>query len=94
MAGQYGPGFLTDLVREIRDAARIREDAMYSRVRAMVVERNDVSINWRLFSFPIVSYGRHTEFRFIGEAEFMGKSHLNCVQIFINTIRKSLASLT
>uniref|UniRef100_A0A2A4J5X5 Uncharacterized protein n=1 Tax=Heliothis virescens TaxID=7102 RepID=A0A2A4J5X5_HELVI len=41
LAGQYAPGFLTDLVREIRDAARMREDALYSRVRAMVVERND-----------------------------------------------------
>ncbi|XP_075982653.1 uncharacterized protein LOC142980927 isoform X2 [Anticarsia gemmatalis] len=41
LTGQYAPGFLTDLVREIRDAARMREDALYSRVRAMVVERND-----------------------------------------------------
>ncbi|XP_026734542.1 uncharacterized protein LOC113498646 isoform X2 [Trichoplusia ni] len=41
VTGQYAPGFLTDLVREIRDAARMREDALYSRVRAMVVERND-----------------------------------------------------
>lgn len=41
LTGQYAPGFLTDLVREIRDAARMREDALYSRVRSMVVERND-----------------------------------------------------
>lgn len=41
MGGHYSPGFLTDLVREIRDAARIREEAMYSRVRAMVLERAD-----------------------------------------------------
>ncbi|KAM3962516.1 uncharacterized protein ACR2FA_003421 isoform 2-T2 [Aphomia sociella] len=38
---QYSPGFLTDLVREIRDAARIREEALYTRVRAMVLERTE-----------------------------------------------------
>lgn len=42
MPGQYSPGFLTDLVREIRDASRMREDALYSRVRTMMLERNDV----------------------------------------------------
>ncbi|XP_072930090.1 uncharacterized protein [Epargyreus clarus] len=41
IGGQYSPGFLTDLVREIRDAARMREEAMYSRIRAMVIERTD-----------------------------------------------------
>ncbi|KAL0819822.1 hypothetical protein ABMA28_007849 [Loxostege sticticalis] len=41
LGGQYSPGFLADLVREIRDAARVREEAMYSRVRAMVHERTD-----------------------------------------------------
>ncbi|XP_004921885.1 uncharacterized protein LOC101739665 isoform X2 [Bombyx mori] len=41
MPGQYSPGFLTDLVREIRDASRMREDALYSRVRTMMLERND-----------------------------------------------------
>lgn len=40
--GQYTPGFLTDVVREIRDAARVREEALYSRLRAMLVERTDV----------------------------------------------------
>ncbi|XP_013183507.2 uncharacterized protein LOC106129474 isoform X2 [Amyelois transitella] len=39
--GHYSPGFLSDLVREIRDAARVREEALYSRVRAMVIERTD-----------------------------------------------------
>ncbi|VVD00409.1 unnamed protein product [Leptidea sinapis] len=33
--GQYSPGFLTELVREIRDATRTREEAMYTRLRAM-----------------------------------------------------------
>ncbi|XP_068618839.1 uncharacterized protein [Battus philenor] len=42
--GQYPPGFLTDLVREIRDATRLREEAMYTRVRAMVLERIDNSL--------------------------------------------------
>lgn len=41
LSSQYTPGFLTDLVREIRDAARIREEALYSRVRAMVLERTE-----------------------------------------------------
>ncbi|XP_034834057.1 uncharacterized protein [Maniola hyperantus] len=41
IGGQYSPGFLTDLVREIRDAARMREDSMYARLRAMVLERTD-----------------------------------------------------
>ncbi|XP_059058220.1 uncharacterized protein LOC131851709 isoform X3 [Achroia grisella] len=41
LSSQYSPGFLTDLVREIRDAARIREEALYSRVRAMVLERTE-----------------------------------------------------
>ncbi|XP_028035885.1 uncharacterized protein LOC114247198 isoform X2 [Bombyx mandarina] len=41
MPSQYSPGFLTDLVREIRDASRMREDALYSRVRTMMLERND-----------------------------------------------------
>ncbi|XP_052744106.1 uncharacterized protein LOC112058364 isoform X2 [Bicyclus anynana] len=41
MGGQYSPGFVTDLVREIRDAARMREEAMYARLRALVLERTD-----------------------------------------------------
>ncbi|CAK1552316.1 unnamed protein product [Leptosia nina] len=39
--GQYSPGYLTELVREIRDATRIREEAMYARLRSLVLERND-----------------------------------------------------
>ncbi|CAH2045767.1 unnamed protein product, partial [Iphiclides podalirius] len=42
--GQYPPGLLTDMVREIRDAARSREEALYARVRAMVLERLDNSL--------------------------------------------------
>ncbi|CAG4931486.1 unnamed protein product [Parnassius apollo] len=44
LGGQYSPGFLTDLVREIRDATRLREEALYTRVRAMVLERIDNSL--------------------------------------------------
>lgn len=43
--GQYSPGYLTELVREIRDATRIREEAMYARLRTLVLDRIDVSDN-------------------------------------------------
>lgn len=36
----YTPGMMTDVVREVKEAARIREDALLSRVRAMVEERS------------------------------------------------------
>lgn len=36
----YTPGALTDVVREVKEAARIREEALLSRVRAMVEERS------------------------------------------------------
>ncbi|CAG4984745.1 unnamed protein product [Colias eurytheme] len=39
--GQYSPGYLTELVREIRDATRIREEAMFARLRSLVLERSD-----------------------------------------------------
>lgn len=39
----YAPGVVTDVVREIREAARIREEALYARVRSMVLERNESS---------------------------------------------------
>lgn len=38
--GMYTPGMMTDVVREVKEAARIREDALLSRVRAMVEERS------------------------------------------------------
>ncbi|XP_063387348.1 uncharacterized protein LOC134673310 [Cydia fagiglandana] len=41
VGGQYSPGYVTDLVREIRDSARIREEALYARVRAMLLERDN-----------------------------------------------------
>ncbi|XP_049877941.1 uncharacterized protein LOC126375135 isoform X2 [Pectinophora gossypiella] len=44
IGGQYGPGFVTDVVREIREAARAREEALYSRVRAMLMDRTDNSL--------------------------------------------------
>lgn len=36
----YTPGMMTDVVREVKEAARIREEALLSRVRAMVEERS------------------------------------------------------
>lgn len=36
----YTPGMLTDVVREVKEAARVREDALLSRVRAIVDERS------------------------------------------------------
>ncbi|XP_017081681.1 uncharacterized protein LOC108114973 isoform X2 [Drosophila eugracilis] len=38
-SGAYTPGMMTDVVREVKEAARIREDALLSRVKAMVDER-------------------------------------------------------
>ncbi|XP_032579613.1 uncharacterized protein LOC6613808 isoform X3 [Drosophila sechellia] len=37
--GAYTPGMMTDVVREVKEAARIREDALLSRVKLMVEER-------------------------------------------------------
>ncbi|XP_039492429.1 uncharacterized protein LOC120452331 isoform X5 [Drosophila santomea] len=36
--GAYTPGGMTDVVREVREAARVREDALLSRVKLMVEE--------------------------------------------------------
>lgn len=36
----YTPGMLTDVVREVREAARIREEALLNRVKALVDERS------------------------------------------------------
>lgn len=36
----YTPGMMTDVVREVKEAARIREEALLSRVRALVEERS------------------------------------------------------
>lgn len=36
----YTPGMMTDVVREVKEAARVREDALLSRVRALVEERS------------------------------------------------------
>lgn len=38
--GVYTPGMMTDVVREVKEAARIREEALLSRVRALVEERS------------------------------------------------------
>lgn len=36
----YTPGMMTDVVREVKEGARIREEALLSRVRALVEERS------------------------------------------------------
>ncbi|EDV47763.2 uncharacterized protein Dere_GG12296 [Drosophila erecta] len=38
-SGAYTPGMMTDVVREVKEAARVREDALLSRVKLMVEER-------------------------------------------------------
>lgn len=40
VAGMYTPGMLTDVVREVKEAARVREEALISRVKALVEERS------------------------------------------------------
>lgn len=45
----YTPGMLTDVVREVKEAARVREDALLSRVRAIVDERSwSTDVNLKL----------------------------------------------
>lgn len=39
-SGMYTPGMMTDVVREVKEAARVREDALLSRVKSMVEERS------------------------------------------------------
>ncbi|XP_032521402.2 uncharacterized protein LOC116773117 isoform X1 [Danaus plexippus] len=43
--GMYSPGCVADMVREIRDATRIREEAMYARLRAMLIEKTDSGLS-------------------------------------------------
>lgn len=40
VTGVYTPGVVTDVVREVKEAARVREEALLSRVRALVEERS------------------------------------------------------
>ncbi|CAD7093630.1 unnamed protein product [Hermetia illucens] len=42
-SGMYTPGAMTDVVREVKEAARVREEALLSRVKAMVEERSWVA---------------------------------------------------
>lgn len=36
---EYEPGMLADIIREVRDAARVREDALLARVKHMIEEK-------------------------------------------------------
>lgn len=38
--GMYTPGMMSDVVREVKEAARVREEALLNRVKAMVEERS------------------------------------------------------
>lgn len=35
----YEPGMLADVIREVRDAARVREDALLARVKHLIEEK-------------------------------------------------------
>lgn len=50
---EYEPGMLSDVIREIRDAARIREEALLSRVKHMIEERQLAMVSF-LKSFNIL----------------------------------------
>ncbi|GLV42187.1 uncharacterized protein CBL_03774 [Carabus blaptoides fortunei] len=47
---EYKPGMLSDIVREIRDAARVREEALLSRVKHMIEERQMAMSHLHIFS--------------------------------------------
>lgn len=49
---EYEPGMLSDIVREIRDAARMREEALLSRVKHMIEERHLAMVGLKfIFSY-------------------------------------------
>lgn len=42
---EYEPGMLSDIIREVRDAARVREDALLARVKHMIEEKELVLVS-------------------------------------------------
>lgn len=51
----YAPGMLADLVREIRDATRVREEAIFNKVRSIIDEKNCNKVSFNIFLFiPII----------------------------------------
>lgn len=45
----YEPGMLADIIREVRDAARVREDALLARVKHMIEERQLSMVSTNFF---------------------------------------------
>lgn len=45
---EYEPGMLSDIIREVRDAARVREDALLARVKHMIEEKELVLVSKRI----------------------------------------------
>jgi hypothetical protein len=37
---QYTPGIVTDLIREVRDAGRVRDESLMNRVKALIEEKS------------------------------------------------------
>lgn len=38
--GNYTPGVVTDLIREVRDASRVRDESLLNKVRALIDEKS------------------------------------------------------
>ena len=38
--GNYTPGVVTDLIREVRDASRVRDDSLLNRVKVLIDEKS------------------------------------------------------
>lgn len=38
--GSYTPGIVTDLIREVRDAGRVRDESLMNRVKALIEEKS------------------------------------------------------
>lgn len=38
--GNYTPGVVTDLIREVRDASRVRDESLLNRVKALIDEKS------------------------------------------------------
>lgn len=68
----YTPGMLTDVVREVKEAARVREEALLSRVRALVEERS-----WNI---------NDTNLKLIRDLEEMKVNSNYCLFLFIIVI--------
>ena len=40
LGGNYTPGIVTDLIREVRDAGRVRDESLMNRVKALIEEKS------------------------------------------------------